>query len=138
VPDAPQSILVVFDGSDVSKRALSSAIERARARNAPLTVLAVIPPRLWRAKRGQLQVPPYRHDEPFVREQIAHAKDLARREGVRVGAKIRTGPPAHVIADEAAKGYSLVIMGDRPNAAGGPTLGGMVRQQTICEVELVS
>lgn len=130
-------VLVLFDGSALAERALAHAIDRAHDLGAGLTVLAVIPPRLWRARRGQFQVQPYRRDEPFAREQLARAKGICRERGVSARGKLRSGPPASVVVDEASKGYALLVIGDRANPSGAPTLGMLVRQQAPCEVVLL-
>jgi nucleotide-binding universal stress UspA family protein len=137
VPTQTPNVLVVFDGSALAERALLYAIDRAQAMSAGITVLAVIPPRLWRAQRGQFQVEPYRHDEPFAREQLARAKGLCRDKGIRARGRVRSGAPLDVIIDEASRGYELFVIGDRRNPSGAPSLGALVRDQASCEVVLL-
>src|SRR5712691_5709806 len=105
--------LVVLDGSVTSERALDVALAHAEKSSAPLTLLAIIPPRLWRAKQGQFQVPPDSHDEDFARSLIADARQRCAERGVKAIERLRSGAPAHVILEEAAKGYELVILGER-------------------------
>lgn len=129
--------MVLFDGSAVAQRALLYAIDRAQAMSTGITVLAVIPPRLWRARRGQFQVQPYRHDEPFARAQLARAKDICRARGIRARGRVRNGAPIEVLIDEASKGYALVVIGERRNPSGAPSLGALLRDQAPCEVVLL-
>jgi nucleotide-binding universal stress UspA family protein len=118
----PKRLLLVYDGSTIADRALDVAIARALSDDATITVLTVVPPRLWRAKRGQFQIPPDKHDEAFVREQLLRAKGRCVEAGVRVETRTRTGPPAQVITEEALKGFEVVVVPERQNMSGAPTL----------------
>jgi nucleotide-binding universal stress UspA family protein len=137
--DRSLDVLVVFDGSGLGERALGHAIERARALHTGVTVLCVIPPRLWRGRRGQFQLPAVdRRDEEFARGQIARAKELARTKGIRARGKLRRGSVASVLVDEASKGYALLVMGDRINPSGARSLGSLIRENAPIDVELVA
>jgi nucleotide-binding universal stress UspA family protein len=137
--DRSSDVLVVFDGSGLGERALHHAIERARALETGVTVLCVIPPRLWRRRRGQFQLPAVdRRDEEFARRQIARAKDLARQKGVKARGKLRRGSVANVLIDEASKGYALLVIGDRTNPSGARSLGSLIRDNAPIEVDLVA
>lgn len=137
--ESPSDVLVVFDGSGLGERALDHALERARALGAGVTVLCVIPPRLWRRRRGQFQLPAVdRRDEEFARAQIARAKELARAKRVRARGKLRRGSVASVLIDEASKGYALLVMGDRTNPSGARSLGVLIRDNAAIEVDLVA
>jgi nucleotide-binding universal stress UspA family protein len=124
----------VHDGSSVSDRALAVACERARERGATVTVLAVIPPRLWRARRGQMPIPADRHDEEFARAVIARAKEACRAAGVRAEGRIRSGPVGAVVSEEAARGYVALVIGARRNRAGAPSLARLVTLPEGCEL----
>jgi nucleotide-binding universal stress UspA family protein len=138
-PVAPDRILLVYDGSSVAERALGIAVDRARdGGSSGVTILAVIPPRLWRAKRGQFQIPPDKHDEEFVRTQIAHAKVVCGEAGIRCEGQVRTGPPVRVISEEAARGYGVVVLPSRPSLTGAPSLAALVRVPASCEIVAVS
>src|SRR5439155_21641857 len=115
-------MLLVYDGSSVADRALEVAIARARTDHASITLLGVVAPRLWRAKRGQFQVSPEKHDEEFAREQLDRAKRRCREAGIRVETRVRKGPPAHVIAEEAGHGFLVVILAERRSLSGAPLL----------------
>lgn len=127
-------ILCLFDGSSVSSRALDVAIERARERGTGITVLAVVPPRLWRAKQAQFQMSMDKHDEEFARTQIDRAKTACKEAGVRSRGLLRAGAPLQVILEEAAKGYEAVVIGDRRSLTGAPSLAALVSPSATCEV----
>lgn len=136
VGDSRPRILVVFDGSTLSERALVHALELGGG-GADVTILMVIPPHLWRGKQAQFQVPPGQRDEAFAREQIARAKQLCRARGARVKARLRRGPPAEVIVDEASHGYDVLCLGEREPRGGAKTFGDVVRGRVTCEVVTV-
>jgi nucleotide-binding universal stress UspA family protein len=134
----PKRLLLVYDGSTVSDRALDTAIARALGEDATVTVLGVVPPRLWRAKRGQFQIPPEKHDEAFAHEQLARAKQRCKDAGVRVETRVRTGPPAHVIEEEVAKGFQVLVMPERQNLTGAPSLAKVLALPQDTEIVAVS
>ena len=113
MPPDPGRLLLVYDGSSIGDRALVVAIERATASGATITLLGVVPPRLWRARRGQFQMSPEKHDEEFAREQLLRARERCREAGVKTETRVRVGAPAHVIAE-------------RRSLTGAPTLSRVV------------
>jgi nucleotide-binding universal stress UspA family protein len=135
-PD-PGQLLLVYDGSSIADRALVVAIERANASGASITLLGVVPPRLWRAKRGQFQMSPEKHDEEFAREQLARAEERCREAGVKSHTRVRVGAPAHVIAEEAGKGYVAVVFAERHSLTGAPTLSRVVAIPDGVEIVVV-
>jgi len=126
MPPDPGRLLLVYDGSSIGDRALVVAIERATASGATITLLGVVPPRLWRARRGQFQMSPEKHDEEFAREQLLRARDRCREAGVKTETRVRVGAPAHVIAEEAGRGYAAVVIAERRSLTGAPTLSRVV------------
>lgn len=131
-------ILLVYDGSSVADRALNAAVERARAATASITLLAVVPPRLWRARRGQFQMSPEKHDEEWARAQLSRAHDHCREAGIHVETLVRTGPPARVIGEEAARGYAALFVSARPSLTGAPPLARVVVVPEECEIVTVT
>jgi nucleotide-binding universal stress UspA family protein len=136
-PVSAGRILVVYDGSSIADRALQAAIDRATARDETIMLLAVMPPRLWRAKRGQYQIPGDKHDEEWARSQLARARDRCRDAGVHTEMLVRTGPPAHVIAEEASRGYVALFLASRPSLTGAPPLVRLVTVPPVCEIVAV-
>jgi len=135
--NASARFLLVYDGSSIADRALDATITRALSSDASVTLLFVVPPRLWRAKRGQFQISPEKHDEEFARDLLAHAKHRCREAGVRVETRVRTGPPAHVIAEEASRDYEVIVFAERPNVTGAPTLASVVVVPSRTEVVVI-
>lgn len=133
-----RGLLVVLDGSETSRRALDLAIERARDRGLPVTLLSIVPPRLWRARRGQFQVAPEKHDEEFARTLLAEGKRACKAAGVQASSRLRSGPPAEVILEEASRGFDLVVLGERRNQVGAPTLVSIVKGRLASPLEVVA
>ena len=134
----PHRFLLVYDGSSVADRAIRRTIERAQERGATVTVLGVVPPRLWRAKQGQFVVPPEKHDEEFAHELIRRARQVFGDAGVRTEGRVRTGPPVEVISEEAAGGYDLIVLATRPTPTGSPDLASLVTVPDGCELLAVT
>src|SRR5260221_7959974 len=111
--DGAQGVLVTLDGSATSEQALEVAIERALARVIAVTCLAIIPPRLWRAKQGQFQMAPEKHDESFAQELVAMGKERCEKQGVEARTNVRAGPPARSRVAERARVYDLIFLDDR-------------------------
>lgn len=133
-----RKVLLVYDGSSIANRALQRTIERAREIDASVTVLGVVPPRLWRAKEGQFVIPQEKHDEEFAHEQVRQARQAIAEAGVHTEGRVITGPPVFVITEEAAQGYSIVVVAARPTATGSPDLAMLVRVPEGCELVAVS
>lgn len=131
-------LLLVYDGSTLADRALDAAVARALATGASITLLAVIPPRLWRARRGQYQISAEKHDEEFAREQLGRARERCTAAGVHAEIRVRTGPPASVIAEEAGKGYAALVIAERRSLVGAPSLARIVAVPDGTEVVVVS
>jgi nucleotide-binding universal stress UspA family protein len=136
--EAPPRLLLVYDGSTIADRALDVAIERARSSGASIVLLAVVPPRLWRARRGQFQVSPEKHDEEFALAQLARARDRCHAAGIHTDQRVRTGAPAHAIAEEAATGYAAIVMAERRSLTGAPPLARVVVVPDGTEVVVVA
>lgn len=136
-PVATGRILLFYDGSSVAERALDAAVERARADATSITLLAVLPPRLWRARRGQFQMAPEKHDEEWARAQLSRAHQRCRLAGIHAEELVRTGPPALVIGEEAGRGYAALFLATRPSLTGAPPLARVVRVPAACEIVMV-
>jgi nucleotide-binding universal stress UspA family protein len=103
-------ILVGFDGSDASGRALARASELARLYDCPLTVLTAAADRLVRA--DGLVTPAL--DEELGRETAAEGVLRAREQGVpTVEARTSLDAPDDALSREAQEGYDLVVVGHR-------------------------
>jgi len=136
--DGTRKVLLVYDGSTVADRALKRTIERALAIQASVTVLGVVPPRMWRAKQGQFLIPPEKHDEEFAHDLVRHARHAIAEAGVHSEGRVITGPPVTVITAEAAQGYSIVVLATRPTPTGAPDLAMLVRVPDDTELVAVT
>jgi len=122
------SVLVPFDGSEFSKKALSRALEMAKAEGTQITVLYVIP-------RYEEMMEFYRSESirksltAEAEKVIKQATDMAAGQGITVKTAIRDGHAADEIVKSAAqfendliamgtygwKGMSKAIMGSTTN-----------------------
>jgi nucleotide-binding universal stress UspA family protein len=135
--DEPSNgVLVLLDGSETSEHALEHAIGIALERSLPVTCVAVIPPRLWRARQGQFQISPEKHDESFARELLAAGRGRCEKAGVGVRTIVRSGSPAAVLAEEAAT-YDVLVVGERRPIEGAPTLASIVSGRVATPIEVV-
>jgi nucleotide-binding universal stress UspA family protein len=105
------SVLVPFDGSEFSTKAMARAVEMARTDGARLTVLYVIP-------RYEEMVEFYRSEtikqslRTEAEKVIAQAKKIADAAGVAVTAEIREGHASdEIVATADAVGCDLIAMG---------------------------
>lgn len=98
--DSYKRILVPYDGSEHSERALAHAIRIAGAMRAEITLLHVLhPPDLgW---------------ESEDRDMLDEARKKAEEAGVKATAKRVGGSPREEIAKEAEQGYDIIVMGSR-------------------------
>jgi nucleotide-binding universal stress UspA family protein len=114
----PRVIGVAYDGSDESAVALREAGELARQFEATVRLITAIPPlhQYWSGESfaGAIAsgdaIREQRH-ESFRQMQAAAAETLPPE--ARVATELVAGRPADVIADEAAKGVHLLVMGSR-------------------------
>ncbi len=134
---AAAGILVVIDGSATSLRALEVAIDRALERSASLTLLGIIPPRLWRAKRSAFQIPQDQRDEEFVHGVLERASMRCQERGAPSTTRTRSGPPAEIIRAESTRGFDLIVLGERPNLVGAPSLASIVKDRIAIPLEIV-
>lgn len=128
----------MLDGSETSLQALDLAINRAIERRTSVTCLAIIPPRLWRAKQGQFQMAPEKHDESFAHELVTAAREQCRKANVDARTLVRSGSPAAVLVEEAGRGYDLLVLGERRPLTGAPSLAAIVRGRVPVPVDVVS
>ena len=105
-------VLVAFDGSAGSKRALAQAVQLARRFDASLTLAYVVPPMLpvlgdYSGVRIELQERMRKDGERLVEEQAA----VLRQDGLRADTVVREGPPAEQLVElskDAEVGYVVV------------------------------
>ena len=98
--DSYKKILVPYDGSEHSERALEHAIRIAASMGAEITVLHVLhPPNLgW---------------ESEDKDMLGEAQKKAEEAGVKANSKRVGGNPREEISKEAEEGYDIIVMGSR-------------------------
>jgi nucleotide-binding universal stress UspA family protein len=108
-------ILVAYDGSDACQEALTTAARLARATNAEVGVISVVP---LVPMRGGETVNPW-DDHSVHREQLAEAKLLLEARGIQPELIQKTGHPAELIEAVAESGgYDTIVVG-RPSMGRG-------------------
>ena len=131
-----KKILVSTDGSDYSRRALSTAIEYAKQFNSEIELFHVVsqpPPGMYDYTiTDYIPISEERGNE--MGEQILNATlkgmDVSQ---VIVSKKTVTGYPASEIIDEIKRGFDLVVMGSRGHR---PLVGavlGSVTQRVLAD-----
>jgi nucleotide-binding universal stress UspA family protein len=121
-----QKILVAYDGTEPSKRALTTAAMLGKAFSAPLTVVSVVPRR-----PGRFPIDPW-DDSKVHAEELIEARDLLRAEGLEAELIEPVGDPARMIEEVAAKGgYDTVVVGTRGLDALGRIFQGSVSEHVV-------
>lgn len=115
-----KKILVPFDGSPLSKKALDLAKDIARNFNAELTLFTVIPIYYPVADSMLTEVAQanYQHVIKTMQEEgrkkISKVTEKCREEGVKASYKIVNDDISHAIIKEAKRaGTDIIIMGSR-------------------------
>jgi nucleotide-binding universal stress UspA family protein len=107
-----KTILVGYDGSDASQRALDRALELARAFGSSLVLTSVAPvPAAVGRGTGALDPvdPPDRH-----REELRIALEQATQAGIGAETVLGVGHPAEAIIDIAEEhGADMIVVGTR-------------------------
>lgn len=107
-----KKILVPFDGSKGSFKALREAIYLARQCNATITGLCVIP--LYTINLGRFSTPLKNESTKQAKKFMAEAKRLAAQNGTVFYEKIIYGNEAWEITEFASyKKFDIIVMGSR-------------------------
>src|SRR5262249_24828462 len=96
--DEMKRILVAYDGTDPSRRALDAAIELTTQFGGTLAVVSVIP-----VRPGRAPVDPW-DDKPVHDQQLAEARDYLAAHGVHAEILEPAGDPAEAIERVAERG----------------------------------
>ena len=112
-----KKILVGYDGSEASKKALNKAIELSREFNAQLCIVGVVRPFEFAA----IDFIPPEEIEEYEKEELTkeerylkEAVEIANKEGIQPQTKVMEGEPAEELmtyADE--NGCDLIVVGYR-------------------------
>ncbi|MEJ5227472.1 MULTISPECIES: universal stress protein [unclassified Thermodesulfovibrio] len=123
-----QKILVCFDGSEWSKKALNEAIKLAQKFGSQITVISVIPKVCFL----EIGVDCATVEGIFKAEfegNLKRAQEILNEKGVKGETIILEGSPADVIIDYARNGYDLIVIGSKGKDATERTLFGSVTQK---------
>jgi nucleotide-binding universal stress UspA family protein len=103
-----EKILVAYDGSEPSKRALHTAATLGKAFGATIGVVSVVP-----RHPGRSPIDPW-DDSKVHAEELVEARELLRAEGIEAELLEPMGDPALMIERMAEKGgYDTVVIGSR-------------------------
>lgn len=117
-------ILLAYDGTADADAALATTITLAKAFDAQVGVVSVVP-----MHPGRTPVDPW-DDRPVHAEQLEHARQLLTEEGIEPMVLMEpAGDPAIVIEEEAERGaYDTIVVGSRRLGAVGRLLQGSVSE----------
>ena len=112
-PNLYKRILIPTDGSKYSRTAVEHALEVAIKSNAEVTVLNVMDTKKVSSTLSDL-TPTSQTSSMVISSEavIEEATTMAKKRGVKVDTKVRTGDPANII-NELSGDYDLIIMGTR-------------------------
>lgn len=118
-----KKILVAYDGTPAADHALSTAIDLARAFDAAIGVVSVVP-----IHRGRSPIDPW--DDPAVHtQQLAQARRALTDAGIEPQLHKPSGDPARVIELTAEDGgYDTIVLGSRGLGAVERALQGSVSE----------
>lgn len=118
-----EKILIAYDGTEPSKRALAAAATLGKAFGARLGVVSVVPRRA-----GRFSIDPW-DDDAVHADELVEARDLLRKEGLEAELFEPVGDPAEMIERVAEKGgFDTVVVGARGLGAIGRFLQGSVSE----------
>ena len=101
-------ILVAYDGGEVGQEVIATAARLARATNAEVGVISVVP---LVPLRGGETVNPW-DDQSVHRDQLAEAKSQLEARGIRPRLIQKTGHPARLVESIAeSEGYDTIVVG---------------------------
>ncbi len=121
-------ILVCFDGSEWSQRALNEAINLAQKFDSHITVLSVIPKVCFL----EVGVDCATVEAIFKAEMegnLNRARQILEGKGVKGETIILEGTPADVIVDYSKNAFDLIVLGSKGKDATERTLFGSVTQR---------
>jgi len=107
-----KKILVPLDGSKNSLRGLDNAISIARACQATITGICILP--VYPRNLADVVIPIFTHPEKKAKKFLADAKKRAAQKGILFKSKIIWGSPTCEIQEMAdSKKFDLIVIGSR-------------------------
>jgi len=108
-----RKILVGYDGSEASRKALTTALELARAFQGEVVALAVIRPPEFAELSLEVEAAREEAQGPLAKAFSA-ARQEAKQYGVRLQTRTAVGHPAETLVRVAeAEGFDLIVLGRR-------------------------
>ena len=103
-----KKILVAYDGTEPADHALATAIDLAKAFDAAIGVVSVVP-----VHPGRSPIDPW--DDPAVHaDQLRQAQRILVEAGIEAQLHEPSGDPARVIEQKAEEGgYDTIVLGSR-------------------------
>lgn len=138
-------ILVPVDGSPYAEKALEFAIDLAKACSSTITIMYVVPRRIYAAAQeaGFVTIPALIHDmEELGKKVLEKAEGLSQAAGVKVDTVLIHGIAAEEILRKSQAGkYDMIVLGSRGRTAAKAFLLGSVSDRVShhakCAVLLV-
>ncbi len=121
-------ILVCFDGSEWSQKALNEAINLAQKFDSHITVLSVIP-KVCFLEVGIDCATVESIFKAEIEGNLNRARQILEEKGVKGETIIMEGSPAEVIVDYSKNAYDLIVIGSKGKDATERTLFGSVTQR---------
>jgi nucleotide-binding universal stress UspA family protein len=101
-------ILLAFDGSEQSRRALDVAVELAVAAKAEIGIVSVVP-----VHAGRIGVDPW-DDRPVHAGELGEARDIIMQSGIEAALHEPFGDvPAEIVRTATENGYDHIVIGHR-------------------------
>jgi nucleotide-binding universal stress UspA family protein len=121
-----KKILLAYDGGEPARRALQATIELARAFQASVSVISVVP-----VHAGRSPVDPW-DDRTVHAQELIEAKELLIEAGIEPNLLEPAGDPARKIEEIARDGeFDTIVMGSRGLGALERTLQGSVSEHVV-------
>jgi nucleotide-binding universal stress UspA family protein len=118
-----KKILLAYDGTEAAASALQQTMDLAKAFNAEVGVVSVVP-----VHAGRIGIDPW-DDRPVHAEQLGEARALLAKEGIEPRLHEPYGEPAPTIERVAEEGaYDTIVIGARGLGAIGRLFEGSVSE----------
>ena len=126
-----RKIVVGYDGSDYSKRALETAIYLAKAVNASITTLTVIRAPEFSPSLDEIDEA-YKDAEKMIKPQLEEIKRIGEENKIDINTVVLRGHPAESIVKYSFdKKADLIIMGTRGLGGFKSLIIGSVAQKVV-------
>jgi nucleotide-binding universal stress UspA family protein len=125
-----KKILLAYDGTEPAKRALATASQLARAFDAAVTVVSVVP-----MHAGRTPVDPWDDADVHARE-LLEARDLLRTDGIEAELLEPVGDVPDRIETVARRGaFDVIVLGSRGLGSVGRFLQGSVSEHVATHAD---